>query len=516
MENPLASTGTTPTNASAQLPKPATPKPNTAPPLALAGSMGGAASAQPAVAPQQSADPLAFAPGAASASLAPAASPAPFTPPAPTPAPTAPVQDFSTYSPIQAATAGLEGAAKEKAITDYWAGQGTQGLAHVGNSFNDKGAYDPAMNAAATSAYKNTNAQSIADITKSVQGNQASSLAAQRANSDALNADQRAQDWDTNAAWNASHFGVTPDPAKARAEWMAGGAGAITPQAGTNLGDRTTTVPGFPGGSPLTPQDHPAGSGSPFGPSTAPNPAAEIAAQTGGNNVALSQIDPENSLISQQITPGQNIDRVKTFQDALNSTRENVLDPARQAAARDLNRYNFGAGRGVSGQARTSQGDLAAGYDRTLADLSAQGLADATRGSIDDNYRNIDETQQERGYQTDRADTAFNQDAQLAMLQENLTNGAFGRADRQQSAGYSDSPDDIGLILSRIFGDQSSQAGQAASESFRNAGNSGGGNGGVDIAAILEALRGGPSGNLNPVVQQAIERGIPGVQAVGD
>src|SRR5690349_18718383 len=143
MANALAlpsSTGTTADpNKPAELPKVATPKPQAQPPLALAGSMGGQSAAQ-SVAPvpvPQTADPLAFAPtptpGAATAPI----SPTPANP-APTAAPAAPVQDFSTYSPIQAATAGLTGAAKEKAITDYWAGQGTQGLAHVGNSFNDK------------------------------------------------------------------------------------------------------------------------------------------------------------------------------------------------------------------------------------------------------------------------------------------------------------------------------------------------------------------------------------------
>lgn len=526
MANALAlpsSTGTTADpNKPAELPKVATPKPQAQPPLALAGSMGGQSAAQ-SVAPvpvPQTADPLAFAstptPGAATAPISPTpANPAPTAAPAPAPNPYAGFTGTESAEEMQKQSL-LAGKTDAEKLAISLANARLAPPPAGGQDYSQFRATADQTIGPDGRAINTANPEKIAQVEKLIgtvgqQGirDQQTARAATDAGTLGANADQRLQDWNTNAAWNASHFGVTPDPEKAKAEFLAGGAGAVQPQAGTNLGDTTTIVPGFGEPTRPVPQDRPAGSGSPVDPATA---IANQATGGGGNNVALSQIDPENSLISQQITPGQNIDRVKTFQDALNSTVKNVIDPAYATSARNLNRYNFGQGRGVSGAARTSQGDLASERERRIADLSAQGIADATRGSIDDNYRNIDETQQERDYQKGLGDTAFDQDAQLALIREQLTNGAFGRAERQNTAGQANSPDDIGLILSKIFGDQSSAAARAAAESFKNAGSGGGGGGGgsnsvADILALIQKLKGGG--------QQPVQTGVDNVDYGG-
>jgi len=289
--------------------------------------------------------------------------------------------------------------------------------------------------------------------------------------------------------------------------------------------DGTTSVAG--GGASLAPSSASTGLGS-------PTPMASAALQSGASQTAgsgsatpnagvgLTPTNPDQSLLGQTITPNNSVDRVKTFQDALNSTIQNVLDPAEQARMRDLNRYSFGNGRGVSGMARTSEGDVASDYGRQIKDLAAQGLAGATTGSIDDMYRNLGIAQQQQGFQQQQLNDAFNQSAQSLGLQDSLTNSAFERALQQENAGYANDPSNIDLILSQIFGNQASQAGNAAAGLFGQMGNKAGqqsANGsaspyaGIDEETLLNML------GLNPNGSQSIPNlnlpPMPGVQTIG-
>lgn len=239
----------------------------------------------------------------------------------------------------------------------------------------------------------------------------------------------------------------------------------------------------------------------------------------------LPPVNPDNSLLSKVITPGNSVDRFKLAQDSFNADVA-ATDPAYQATLRDTNRYNFGRGRGVSGMATNSIGDIATQREKSLDAMRTNYLNTALTGSIDDMYRNLGIETQQQGFQKSLADTAFDQSvtgAQLndsltnsdfgrwlasqgfardtqaqgfnqamskAQLEEFLTNGAYNRASGNQQAGYANNPSDIMMILSQIFGSQSSAAAKAAAESFGNAGRSSGtsSGGGSTTDAFLQWL----------------------------
>lgn len=237
---------------------------------------------------------------------------------------------------------------------------------------------------------------------------------------------------------------------------------------------------------------------------SAPAGSGVVSPVQNNGGVGLSAINPDNSLINQTIAPNSNVDRVKLNQQSLQSTIDNILHPALDAASRDVAARSFGAGRGVSGMNRTAQGNLASDYGRQIADLTNQSNTNAVGGSIEDMYRNLGIAQQQQGFQAGQQQNAFGQSLAEQQLQDQLTNSAFGRAATQEQLGFANDPSNIALILSQIFGNQSSQAGNAAAGLFKQQGQNGvAGGGGTDIAAILRALGiggGGPSTtNANPV-----------------
>lgn len=212
-------------------------------------------------------------------------------------------------------------------------------------------------------------------------------------------------------------------------------AGSPTP-GGPNIDPVTGSVsvtPGAPGapGQPGTPSN----SGS------TPTPAAG----SSGHGVSLTPTTIDNALTNYTISPDNTVDRVKLAQDALSSTIQNILDPQFQANERDANRFAFGAGRGVSGIARTSQGDIESDYNRQKTNLTDTLLNSAVNGSIDDLYRNIGIAQQQQGFQAGQQRTAFDEALQQLML------------------GSQGDPSNIDLVLAQIFGSGAGAAGQAAS-----------------------------------------------------
>lgn len=270
-----------------------------------------------------------------------------------------------------------------------------------------------------------------------------------------------------------------------------GGSGAVGPDGKLAIPGSANT-PWTGGGSPPPPTGPAAGAAGPSAPGAGLS-LAGVGGQsaTAGPNagVGLSQTDPNNALIDKTIAPNGSVDRVKNFQDSLQSTISNVLDPAFQARQRDSNRYQFGAGRGVSGTARTSQGDIVSDYGRQIKDLTTQGLANASTGSIDDMYKNVGIAQQQQGFQKNLSDTAFNQNVVGTQLEDQLTNSASGRALQQTLQGFGMSPEQTSLILSQITGQQAGQAGQAASGLFGQAGQKAGTPGSDTTAQVLAYLK---------------------------
>lgn len=279
-----------------------------------------------------------------------------------------------------------------------------------------------------------------------------------------------------------------------------------TPTTGSIAG---TSGPGNAGGVPIGPASGPQvpGTGAPMA----------AGANSGVPGVSLTGINPDDSLLNKTITPSNSVDRFGLAQNKFDAFAKST-DPAYQATLRDTNRYNFGAGRGVSGMARNSIGDVATQRMNALDTQRTGFLTDALTGSIDDLYKNIGVAQQQQGFQKSLSDTGFNQGVTSAQLQDALTNSDFGRwlagsnlanqtqaqefgqgvtkaqlgdyltnsaynrASGNQQAGYANNPSDIQMILSQIFGSQSSAAMKSAAESFANAGKSSGGGNGTGLS----------------------------------
>ncbi len=164
------------------------------------------------------------------------------------------------------------------------------------------------------------------------------------------------------------------------------------------------------------------------------------------------------------------------------------FNPAYNANQIALNRTNFGAGRGVSGQARTSQGNLASDYLNQINQLANTGITNATTGSIQDMYNNLGIAQQQQGFQNQQQQEGFNNAITGATVNDALTNSAFGRALQQSTAGNANDPSQIALILSSIFGNQANAAGQGAAGAFNQAGQNSVSDPTAAIKAYLKSL----------------------------
>lgn len=260
--------------------------------------------------------------------------------------------------------------------------------------------------------------------------------------------------------------GSTPSPSAANGTPVTPGAapaptgpanGVGTPSSG--LG---TTLPmaGLPGG---VSQSVGAPTGTPGASGAAPGAAPTGAPPAMGAGVGLTPTTSDNALTNYTISPNNTVDRVGLAQKSLQSTIQNVLDPEFQANLRDANRYSFGAGRGVSGLARTRTGDITSDYNRQKANLTDTLLNNATTGSIEDLYRNIGIAQQQQAFQQGQQGTAFGQNMAVQDLADRERQQAFSEALQQMLTGSSGDPSQIALVLSQIFGGQAGQAGQAAS-----------------------------------------------------
>lgn len=194
-------------------------------------------------------------------------------------------------------------------------------------------------------------------------------------------------------------------------------------------------------------------------PVTPPMPIAPIT--TGNGTVQGTPTNPATPLTTQTLSVAPTVDRFKIAED-----RYNAGEGAYEAALRSAQRRAFGAGRGVSGQLRTSLGDATQAREAQRLGY----LSDALEGTIGDAYQNVGIAQQQQGFQAGQQDSAFAKEMAQKQLQESLTSGAFGRALAQLQAGNAGSPDQIALILSQMFGGQAGQAGQAAGNLFNERG----------------------------------------------
>lgn len=259
------------------------------------------------------------------------------------------------------------------------------------------------------------------------------------------------------------------------------------------------------------------GSLSPPPPAAPAAPASPIPLATGGTGTPtpyanLSAITPGGATdyTDKTITPGAGVDRVKLANDVFESSAK-ASDPYYQKALRDATSAAAGNGQLGSGQLRTSLGDEASNRALQLDTLRSGLMHDATSGSIEDQYKNLDIARQQQGFQAGRQDTAFTQGTQQAALEEALRSGDFSRAAQMLALGNAGNPSDTALQLANSYGNQAGAAGSAAgnliSNSVRNSGTNApaaptdtGGSSTFDWTSLLGSLP-GLSGDLPPIQQ---------------
>lgn len=217
-------------------------------------------------------------------------------------------------------------------------------------------------------------------------------------------------------------------------------------------------------------------------PALAPTPVAAPAAGAGaaansiplagsttapGANFATNTPGGAADYTNKTIAPGAGVDRVKLANDVFESSAK-ASDPYYQKTLRDATNAAGPNGQLGSGQLRTSLGD-AGNLRATQLDSLRSGLMhDATSGSIEDQYRNIDIARQQQGFQAGRQDTAFNQAAQQQQIEEALRSGDFSRAAQMLALGNAGNPSDTALTLANSYGQQAGAAGTAVSNLVGN------------------------------------------------
>lgn len=481
------------------------------PPLALP-TAGQSSTGQ--IAPTTPTQPLQAAGGTAAAdplAFAPLTNPQPPTPNTATVTPSA----ASPATTPAAPSSPLAGRTADE-IYLYWLGQnkGGAGLSGAGTSFQGQvsgTAANPTnatQQADASQAIYNANKDKIDTLTAGVQKSAADQRAAEDAATRATNAQAGAADaaawakalpgYDYTGASAPNKQQITGDPngelnAETPEQLLV--AGKITQANYDRLKERTNDPAAqaeivaqnmglAPSGSGIQPPTGPAsdvgGAVPPTGSTATTTPGSGSGAGSGGSVTPSSgaayntaPIDPNNALLGQVITPDAGLDRFKIANDQWQNYVKST-EPAFQADARDIAAQSFGAGRGVSGMNRTREGNLALARERDLNARGSDFLNNALTGSIEDAKYKTGVAQQQQQYQAGRADTAFNQEDELARLNEALTSGAFGRALQQETAGYANSPDAVARWISENYARQAGDAGNAAAGSFANAGRSSG------------------------------------------
>jgi hypothetical protein len=258
---------------------------------------------------------------------------------------------------------------------------------------------------------------------------------------------------------------VTWDGGSAPAAGQFGGAAApqtqllgATPDARATANNALLGAIGGATGNPTTgPTDRGYINGATVSPSTSNAPTIGPAT---GNGVGLSTINPDADLRSQSILPTNDVNRMDIANRELKNYEDQAL-PEFRNKLRNTFQNNAALGRNGSGMLRTDVGNLDLA-EQNAYNAKKTSLLDAALGdTIGDARNNRDEYRTERGYQNGLEDQAYNRGVQGLTLDDYLTNSAFNRADRQNSAGQAGNPAQMQMILSQIFGNQASSAGQA-------------------------------------------------------
>jgi hypothetical protein len=307
----------------------------------------------------------------------------------------------------------------------------------------------------------------------------------------------------------STDFATAPD-------WQKGAPPGGVPQAGSplSLQEMQTALtadaaqnpsgvqsPGYTSSGSVSPTIQPANA----------NPSAGIAPAGTPAGVGLNQIDPNADMRNTSVLPTDAVDRGKLVDDRFKNYLSGAL-PEFQRKLRGTFQDNAAMGRLGSGQLATSVGDLDLNAQREANQTYSDLTSNAAEGSIQDARNNRNEYRNERDYQGGLENQAYNRGIQGVTLEDALTNSAFGRSQAQNAAGQANSPTSTMELLSQIFGQQATGAGQAmaglvsgnAKNNQVNQGTPNQGGGIADAASIL-----------TPEILAMIRRNNAGTQAQG-
>lgn len=183
---------------------------------------------------------------------------------------------------------------------------------------------------------------------------------------------------------------------------------------------------------------------------------------SGNAGISTTPTTADNALTNSTLARGPGADRFKIAGDQWDAFQKSS-DPAYQASLRDANRMGAAAGGLGSGQLRTSLGDLASNRALQMDTQKQNFLSDALKGTISDQFGDLNQANQQQGFQQGQQQQGFNNEVQKQTLQEMLTGGNFNRGLQALTAGGAANPADVQLLLSQIFGNNASAAGSSLS-----------------------------------------------------
>jgi hypothetical protein len=179
--------------------------------------------------------------------------------------------------------------------------------------------------------------------------------------------------------------------------------------------------------------------------------------------VAQTGVTPQNALTNSLLSRGAGADRFKIAQDQWDAFTK-ASAPQYEADQRSAMRRAAAGGALGSGMLQTSLGDLAS--NRALAmDTQKQNLlSEALKGTIGDQFQDVGIAQQQQGFQQGQQGQAFDQNLRQALTEDTLTGSKFQRALQSLGAGGQGNPADMAMVLSQMFGGQSSAAGSSLAQ----------------------------------------------------
>lgn len=198
---------------------------------------------------------------------------------------------------------------------------------------------------------------------------------------------------------------------------------------------------GFSGGNRMVPPSlSPAGPHMPAPQTTPPAPVPSAIPNTPGAPTPISHFGPGNDLLSSQINPGMSgVNRTQLAQNQLKSWDEQ--DAPRLAGEMRLVGQNAAKfGRIGAGMTTNDLTGLEATHARNRNEVAANLASGLASDTVNDARSNNDELRTERDYQTGRSDKAQSDNINQRVLEDQLLNSRFGRAQGLMGAGYADSP----------------------------------------------------------------------------